>query len=178
VKTTSATSASAGSPDRAQRGLELLRIGIGLVWAVNLMFIFLPSAQYWSTFAAVAQGYGAYTPGGAGFANYVSANSTFFAVLIAVASTYLAFAFLTGFTTRLACVVGFAASVVFLWTQWGQTYSFPGATDVGAHPLYLVIYVAMFVGGAGRLWSVDGWVWRHGRNLRPKVGHWVATPQY
>jgi len=155
--------------------MEVLRIAIGLVWAANLLFIVLPSANYWASFASVAASYGAATPGGPGFANLVASNPTFFAWTIAIITTYLAVAFLLGVTTRLACVVGFVASLLFLWTQWGQTFVFPGGTDVGAHPLYLVIYVALFVGGAGRFWSVDGWVWRTGRAWFGSAVRWIAA---
>lgn len=34
------------SPDRAWRGLDVLRILIGVVWAANLLFILLPAADY------------------------------------------------------------------------------------------------------------------------------------
>lgn len=162
--------------DRAWRGLDVLRILLGVIWAANLLFILLPAADYWSTFSDVASSYGSTSLGGPGFAEYVAANPTVFAWLIAVATGYLAFAFLFGFTTRLACVVGFLASVVFLLTQWEATFSFPGGTDVGAHPLYLTIYVALFVGGAGRFWSLDAWIWKSGRARLAWLARWIATP--
>lgn len=124
----------------------------------------------------MASSYGPTTLGGPGFANLVAANPTFFSWLIALATAYLAFAFLVGFTTRLACVVGFVASTAFLLTQWTATFRFPGGTDVGAHPLYLAIYVALFVGGAGRFWSLDAWIWRTGRARLQRLATWIATP--
>ncbi len=162
--------------DRAWRGLDVLRILLGVIWAANLLFIVLPAADYWGSFADVAASYGPTSLGGPGFANFVAASPTFFAWLIAVATAYLAFAFLFGFTTRLACAVGFAASVVFLLTQWTTTFAFPGGTDVGAHPLYLAIYVALFVGGAGRFWSLDAWIWRTKRARLVGLAKWIATP--
>ena len=149
---------------------------MGVVWAANLLFILLPAAEYWQTFVAVASSYGPTSLGGPGLADYVAANSVFFSWLIAIATAYLAVAFRLGITTRLACVVGFAASVVFLLTQRTATFTFPGGTDVGAHPLYLVIYVALFVGGAGRYWSLDTWIWRTGRMDLSGLAEWIATP--
>lgn len=149
---------------------------MGAIWAANLLFILLPSADYWGSFSDVAASFGSTTLGGPGFANYVAANPTFFAWFIAIATAYLAFAFLFGFTTRLACVVGFVASVAFLLTQWTATFAFPGGTDVGAHPLYLAIYVALYVGGAGRFWSLDSWIWRTGRSRADWLARWIATP--
>ena len=164
------------SEERAWRGLDVLRILIGAIWAANLLFIALPAAQYWSTFSDVAAGYGPTSLGGPGFANYVSAHPLFFSWFIAIATAYLAIAFLVGFTTRLACAVGFVASLAFFLTQWNTTFAFPGGTDVGAHPLYLAIYVALFVGGAGRFWSVDAWIWRSGHARLAGPARWIATP--
>ncbi len=164
------------SHERAWRGLDVLRILLGVIWAANLLFIIVPSADYWSTFADVASSYGPTTLGGPGLANYVAANPVFFAWLITSATAYLAVAFLLGFTTRLACVVGFVASVVFFLTQWDTTFAFPGGTDVGAHPLYMACYVALFVGGAGRFWAVDAWIWKTGRARAARIARWIATP--
>ncbi|HZY91221.1 MAG TPA: hypothetical protein VFG07_00385 [Thermoplasmata archaeon] len=162
--------------DRAWRGLDVLRILMGIIWAANLLFILLPAAGYWGTFADVAAGYGPSSLIGPGFPDYVAANPVVFSWLIAVATGYLAFAFLVGCTTRLACVVGFVASVAFLVTQWNTTFAFPGGTDVGAHPLYLAVYVALFVGGAGRFWSLDSWIWRSGKARLTWLSKWIATP--
>lgn len=162
--------------DRAGRALDLLRILLGLIWAVNLVFIFLPAADYWGSFSVVARSYGPTSLGGEGLANFVAGHPTFFASLIAAVSVYLALALLLGFTTRLACVVGFMASTAFLVTQWNATFFFPGGTDVGAHPLYLIIYLALFLGGAGRYGSVDAWIWSTGRARWRRISHWIATP--
>lgn len=169
-------SRSGASIDRGARALEVLRIAIGGVWLLNLLFILVPSADYWGSFASVASSFGASTPGGPGFASFVGANALFFAILIAVVTAYLAIAFLFGVTTRLACLVGTAASVVFLWTQFSTTFAFPGGTDVGPHPLYLAVYLALFVGGAGRYWSVDHRVWRLKVPLVTRAGRYVAAP--
>jgi len=160
----------------ADRAVEALRIGMGLIWTLNLLFIILPSADYWSSFSSVATGFGSTTPGGPGFADYVANHPAVFSWTIALATAYLAVAFLFGFTTRLACVVGLAASAIFLWTQYTSTFAFPGGTDVGAHPLYIAMYVALLLGGAGRYWSIDRWVWRVGSLWLKRVGRWVAGP--
>ena len=89
------------STRRTASAVEVLRIGLGVVWAANLTFILFPSSNYWGSFAAVAASYGPTTPGGSGFAQFVSAYPSVFAGLIALVTAYLAVAFLTGFTTRL-----------------------------------------------------------------------------
>lgn len=169
--------ATLSSGARAWRGLDVLRVLLGVIWGVNLLYIVLPAADYWGSFAGVAASYEATTLGGPGFATYVAGHPVFFSWLIAVATAYLAIAFLVGITTRLACAVGAVASLAFLFTQWQTTFSFPGGTDVGAHPLYLAIYVALFVGGAGRFWSVDSWIWKSGRARFARVARWIATPE-
>lgn len=166
----------AGPVSLERRGLDVLRILIGVVWAANLLFIFLPAADYWGTFGNVAAGFGSSSLFGSGFASYVADHALLFSWIIALVTGYLAFAFLFGFTTRLACAVGFAASVAFLITQWETTFAFPGGTDVGPHPLYLLIYFALFVGGAGRYWSLDSWVWRRGRVRFARLARWISTP--
>ena len=172
----SATSDSSSRMIQPSRAIEILRILIGVVWLVNLLFILVPANNYWSTFGSAAQSYGPTSLGGSGFANYVAANPTFFAWLIALATAYLAIALILGVTTRLALLVGSAASIIFLATQFGSTFAFPGGTDVGAHPLYLVIYVTLWIGGAGRSLSVDSLLWKRGWGRKVPAAEYFASP--
>ena len=167
--------------------LEFLRIAVGLVWALNLVFIVAPQNHWFADFSATALSYGPTTIGGPGLAQYVGAHAAVFSWLVAIVTTYLAAAFLLGFTTRLACLVGGVFSSVLLATQVGSTFVFPGGTDVGEHPLYLVIYIALVVGGAGRALSVDRWLSetfarRHAahaaRGLPAPRRAWTAGPSY
>ena len=171
-----AADASPSGPTRSRRAIEVLRILIGVVWLANLLFVVDPANNYWSTFGSAAQSYGPTSLGGTAFANYVAANPTFFAWLIALATAYLAIALILGVTTRLALLVGSAASVVFLVTQFGSTFVFPGGTDVGAHPLYLVIYAALWIGGAGQSLSVDGLLWKRGWGRKVPAAEYFASP--
>lgn len=171
-----ARSKSSASAERAGRAIELLRITLGMIWAVNLVFIFAPAADYWDQFPAVASSFGPTTPGGGGLSDFVASQPLLFAWLVTAVSVYLAVAFIAGLTTRLACVIGSLGSLVLLWTQYGSTFSLPGGTDVGAHPLYLAIYAALYVGGAGRLWSLDGRLWNSTRHRLLGFGRWIATP--
>ncbi len=155
--------------------LDLLRIGMGFIWALNLIFILDPANQYFSTFSSVADSYDTQTLGGPAIPDFVVAHAAVFAWLIAVVSVYLAVALLLGFTTRLASLVGGVASVFFLWTQFLMTFMLPGGTDVGAHPLYLLIYVILFVGGAGKYLSVDRWYWEEG-GRHPQFARFFLTP--
>lgn len=157
--------------------LDLLRVGIGIIWALDLIFILDPANQYFPTFNSVALGYGSQTLGGAGIDNFVAANSVVFAWLIAVGTTYLALAFLFGITTRLACLVGIIMSAFFFWTQFLMTFMIPGGTDVGAHPLYILIYLVLIAGGAGRYFAIDEHLWDTRLARFPALLRFFATPR-
>lgn len=135
--------------------IEFLRIGVGLVWFVNLIFIVDPQNQYFSKFSDTALSFGSTTLGGPGLAQFVAAHATIFSWSIAIVTGYLAFALTLGLTTRLACFIGSFFSAALLVTQVGSTYILPGGTDVGAHPLYILIYAMLVVGGAGSALSLD-----------------------
>jgi|GEM_PF-863614 uncharacterized membrane protein YphA (DoxX/SURF4 family) len=160
----SATQPTEGSPRKPQsiwdspHAMEYLRIGLGVVWIVNLVFILDPANQYWSTFPSVARSFAPTTIGGPGFADYVASHPLFFEWAIAIVTAYLGVALLLGLGTRIACFVGSFFSAVLLATQFGSTFFFPGGTDVGEHPLYILAYAVMIVGGAGTSLSLDVWL--------------------
>lgn len=163
----SATSAPSETPTPSpsagwgnKHAIELLRIGVGVVWTVNLVFILDPDNRYWSTFSQTALSFAPTTLGGPGLAQYVAGHPLFFSWGIALVTAYLALALLLGVTTRIACFVGSFFSALLLATQFGSTFLFPGGTDVGAHPLYILVYGVLVVGGAGSSISVDQWL-RH-----------------
>ncbi|MCI4364592.1 MAG: hypothetical protein L3K10_00790 [Thermoplasmata archaeon] len=138
--------------------IDLLRIGTGLVWLVNLAFIVDPANQYWSSFSRTALSFAPSTLGGPGLAQYAAAHALLFSWSIALLTGYLAIALLFGVTTRLACFVGSFFSAILLATQFGTTFLFPGGTDVGAHPLYILVYAILVLGGAGESLSLDQWI--------------------
>jgi hypothetical protein len=149
-------------PD-ATRALGVLRIGFGIIWALNLLYILNPENQFFPSFAATAASYGASSIGGSALAAFVAQNPLPFATAIAGVTAYLAIAFVLGATTRVACVVGFGFNTVLLLTQFGTIWIAPGGTDIGPQPLYLLVYSALFVGRAGGLFGLDGWWARSSR---------------
>ena len=153
----SSPEASAGprAGARPELAIELLRIAVGLVWAVNLVFVVDPANHYFGHFASTARSFAPTTLGGPALADFVAAHALLFSWLIALLTTYLAVALITGLTTRWACLLGGIFSAVLLGTQVGSTFVFPGGTDVGEHPLYLALYVGLVVGGAGQAYSLD-----------------------
>lgn len=174
-----------GSSPRVALAIEILRIGVGIVWAMNLVFVVAPANDYFGNFGAMARSFAPSTLGGPALANFVADHATVFSWMIALLTGYLAVAFLLGLTTRWACLLGGVFSAVLLGTQFGSTFIFPGGTDVGEHPLYLVIYFCLVYGGAGRSLSADQWIgaalgrWRAARASRPArfPGRpWVTGP--
>ena len=110
-------------------------------------------------------------------ADFVAAHSVFFAWLLAGVTAYLSVALLLGFSTRLACLVGALASVAFLLTQFYATFNLNGmVTDVGPHPLYLLIYLILFTAGAGQYFAFDRWMWASGSARFPRLSRWIASP--
>ena len=157
--------------------IDLLRVGMGLIWALNLIFVLDPDNRFFPTFQDTALSFAPTTLGGPAVASFVAANSLAFAWTFAVLTVYLAVAFLAGVTTRLACLVGAVASVGLLVTQFSSTFNAPGGTDVGPHPLYLLVYLILFVGPAGRYLALDHWVWATGRARFPRLSVWLAAPR-
>jgi hypothetical protein len=161
------------SPER--RGLLALRIGLGLVWAANFVFIAAPANQFFPTFAQSAGAFAPTTLGGLPLATWVSTQPVLFSGLIAALTGYLAVAFLTGFTMRLAVVLGAGFNLLLLLTQFGSTFFFPGGTDVGPQPLYLVLYAGLALGDASRSYSIDAWMARHLSGFPSNAFRWIGT---
>jgi uncharacterized membrane protein YphA (DoxX/SURF4 family) len=157
--------------------IDLLRVGVGLIWVLNTIFIVDPANQFFPTFRDTALSFAPTSFGGPGIADFVAAHASVFAWVTAVLTVYLALAFVMGVTTRLACVVGGTVSIAFLLTQFLSTFLIPGGTDVGPHPLYLLIYLVLFTGAAGKYLAVDHRIWRTGHAKFPRLSRWLAAPR-
>ncbi len=159
-------------------GVEVLRVGLGVVWAFNLIFVVDPANRWFdpASFSGLAASFGASSVGGPGLAEYVASNPVLFAWAIALLTAYLAVAFLLGLTTRLACLLGAVTAALLLWTQWGMIWTIPGGTDVGPQPLYLIIYLVLFLGQAGKSFSLDARVSRISHQRLPRATRWLTAP--
>lgn len=149
---------------RERSALLALRVGLGLVWTLNLVFIVDPGNRYFSTFSDTAAAFGPTSLGGPGLAGFVAGHPLVFAVGIAVVTAYLAVSFLLGCTTRAACLVGIGFNGLLLVTQFGQIAVIPGGTDIGPQPLYLLGYGVLLLAGPSPTWAVDG-----------RLPHWWAA---
>lgn len=154
------------------RMIDVLRIGLGLVWVANFFFIVYPPNKYFANFSNVAGSFAPVSFGGPGFIDYVAAHPLFFSWAVALTTGYLAVAFTLGLTTRIACFVGAFFSAILFAIQVGSIFVYPGATDVGEHPLYILISAVLLVGGAGQTLALDAWIpeaWARWRAARANV---------
>jgi len=160
------------------RMIEVLRIGLGLVWFANFFFILYPANNYWGEFPSVARSFAPVSFGGPGFPDYAATHPLFFSWLVALITGYLAIAFTFGLTTRAACFVASFFSAGLFAIQIGSIFVFPGGTDVGEHPLFILISGVLLVGGAGTSLSLDEWsqrAWSRYRSAHPRAER-PATP--
>lgn len=139
------------------RGVVLLRIGLGTIWSINLLYILNPANQFFSTFTATALSFAPQTLGGPGLADAAAAYPALGSGLVAAVTIYLAVGLLLGVTTRPVCIVGIVFNAGLLVTQFGQLWTVPGGTDVGPMPLYLLVYLTLLVAHAERFTSLDAW---------------------
>jgi hypothetical protein len=157
-------SPSGSGPARATRGwghgrmIDVLRIGLGLVWFANFWFIIYPPNDFFGEFSTITRSFAPVSLGGPGFIDYVAAHPLFFSWGVAIVTGYLAFAFTFGLTTRIACFVGAFFSAILFAIQIGTIFVYPGGTDVGEHPVFILIEAVLLVGGAGQSLSLDEWI--------------------
>jgi hypothetical protein len=150
---------SSGTAGRTKsRMIELLRIGLGFVWVANFWFIIYPPNDYFGNFPTVARSLAPVSFGGPGFLDYVAAHPLFFSWAVALATGYLAVAFTLGITTRIACFFASFFSAVLFAIQIGSIFVYPGGTDVGEHPVFILVSGVLLVGGAGQSLSLDAWI--------------------
>lgn len=165
---------TAPGPEGSRHGrmIEVLRIGLGIVWLANFFFIVYPPNNFFGEFSSIARTFAPVSFGGPGFPDYVAAHPLFFSWVVALTTGYLAIAFTFGLTTRLACFVASFFSAVLFAIQIGSIFVVPGGTDVGEHPLFILISAVLLVGGAGASLSLDEWIrtaWARYRAARPTV---------
>lgn len=150
----------------ASTGLFALRLGIGLVWAMNCVYIFDPANDFFSGFSAEAASFAPVALGGGALPRFAAAHPAVFSILIAATTLYLAVAFLLGGTTRWACGIGIGFALALLVSQFGLTFVVPGGTDVGPMPIYVAVYAALLLGRAERVFSLDAWWGAHRQSAR------------
>ena len=141
------------------RSFSLLRIAFGAVWAIDAYFKWQPAFinNLTSYFVEGAQGQPALVQAWVDlWIRGVSVDPHFFAILVALAETAIAVVLLFGFLTKIALAGGVLMALV-IWTTaegFGGPYM-PGSTDIGAAIIYLIVFIALWLGKSWRHYSID-----------------------
>jgi nitrite reductase (NO-forming) len=144
---------------RRVMGLTMLRIGFGVIWAVDASLKWQPAFQ--ANFQQILSGVAKGQPG---FLNWwfglwqfvVSGRAPLFGIMTASTETYLALALLTGFARKFTYTVGILYGL-FVWSVaegFGGPYMPGTTTDVGAAIIYSLLFGALLLVDAGRF-SID-----------------------
>jgi uncharacterized membrane protein YphA (DoxX/SURF4 family) len=163
------------------RAKDGLRIGFGLVWAIDAAFKWQPGFRQGFMGMVMEEGKG--QPGWMHgwfhfWVNLQHPHAQFFAYLGAITETVIALALIFGFARMSIYVIG----ALFSLTIWGTAEGFGGpygatSTDIGAAVMYTVVFLALlalnYEAGVSRF-SVDYLIekrvsWWH---RVAEVGHW------
>ncbi len=159
---------------RRMKGFAVLRIILGVIWAINAWLKWQPDfIQNFTGYlddAAKDQ-----PPAVVSWINFwqgiVQVNPTAFAIMVALLETALAICLILGLFSN-ASYVGGAMLSLIIWSVaegFGGPYG-PGSTDIGAAIIYVPAFIALFLASAGLTWGLDGW-------LTPRLGKlgWLAS---
>jgi len=149
---TSIHPARPGSPPAdpaAVRRYCWVRVGFGLIWALDATLKWLPGFRhtYPSMITDAAQGQPGWLSGWFSFWDQGIVHApTLFAVLIALAETAIAASLILGIAQR----VGYSGGIVFALLIWGIGEGFggpytSGATDIGAAIMYAVLFAGLWL---------------------------------
>lgn len=144
------------------RSFAVLRIVFGAVWLIDASFKW--NSAFINNFTDYitqgAQGQPALVQAWIQYwVKGVSVDPHFFAILVAVAETALAVSLLFGLLTEIGIVGGIALSLV-IWSTaegFGGPYV-AGSTDIGAAVIYIIVFVALWLGRCWRYYSIDPYI--------------------
>lgn len=155
-----------------------VRIGFGLVWAIDASFKWLPGFVHGQTVTQeLGAGSSVHTPvihQWIQLWHSIAASSPgAFAVGTAVIETLIALGLVLGAFSNLV-FVGSALYSLGIWSSaeaFGLPWNTPGITDVGPSVAYIFASLALMHAYAGSTWSLDS-------RLRPRLGRlaWLAGP--
>ncbi len=152
---------------------SVLRIVFGLVWAVDATLKWSPVFinNFVNYLTEGAQGQPAAIQAWINFwVHTVSVDPYFFAILVAIAETAIAIGLIFGFFTRIAMLGGIALSLVIWSTAEGLGGPYvSGSTDVGTAIIYVLVFVALWIGSSWRYYSIDNLI---RKRLPMLIGKW------
>lgn len=146
------------------QSFAVLRIVFGFVWIIDAAFKWNPVFinNFTDYLTEGAQNQPALVQAWVNFwVKGVSVDPHFFAIVVAVAETALAISLLFGLFTELGIVGGIALTFV-IWSTaegFGGPY-IAGSTDIGAAIIYIIVFVALWLGRCWRYYSLDPYIRR------------------
>ncbi len=141
------------------RSFAALRIVFGFVWLIDAYFKWQPAFldNFTSYLTMGAQDQPALVQAWINlWIHGVSVNPHFFGIIVAVAETAIAVGLLFGLFTKIAMAGGIAMTLV-IWSTaegFGGPYQ-PGSTDIGAAIIYVIVFLALWLGKSWREFSLD-----------------------
>lgn len=141
------------------KSFAILRIAFGFVWLIDAAFKWQPAFlnNFTSYLVLGAQGQGPLVEGWIHlWIQTVSVNPHVFGVIVAFAETAIALGLIFGAFSRLTMVGGMLMAFV-IWSTaegFGGPYV-AGSTDIGAAIIYLMVFIALWLGKSWRYYSVD-----------------------
>src|SRR6266699_814480 len=144
------------------KGMGILRIVFGLVWAIDAWFKWQPDFihNFKSYLTGSLDGQPVAVQAWINFwIRVVNVNPHFFAYLVAIGETAVAIGLIFGLFSNLTNIGGVLLSVVIWATAegFGGPYA-PGSTDIGAAIIYVLVFAGLFLANAGLYYGVDRWL--------------------
>lgn len=141
------------------KGIGVLRIVFGIVWAIDAWFKWQPDFihNFESYLKGTLDGQSVAVQAWINFwIRVVNVNPHVFAYLVALGETAVAIGLLFGLLSNLTNVVGILLSVVIWATAegFGGPYT-PGSTDIGAAIIYVLVFVGLFLSASGLYYGLD-----------------------
>lgn len=157
-----------------ETAIGLVRIAFGVIWAIDAAFKWQPAflGHFVSFLTGAQDGQPAIVAAWLqGWIDVVSISPTFFAVLVALAETFLALSMIFGAFTNLGYAVGIALTLA-IWTTaegFGGPYV-SGSTDIGTAIIYALVFAALYLLRSGNYLGMD-------RQLSARLGDkgWLAS---
>ncbi len=144
------------------KGIGLLRITFGVVWAIDAWFKWQPDFinDFAGYLTGAQQDQPAWIQSWIGFwINVVNVDPHVFAHLVAIGESAIAVALLVGVFTNLASGIGIVLSIV-IWTTaegFGGPYQ-AGSADIGSAVIYVLVFVGLVLSQSGLYLGLDRWL--------------------
>lgn len=156
-------------PSWRARGIGILRIAFGVVWAIDAWFKWQPKFinGFTDYLSGAKDGQPRLVKDWIDFwVKIVKVDPHVFAHLVAIGETAVAIGLILGVFSNLSYIVGgFLAAVIWTTAEgFGGPYK-AGSTDIGAAIIYVIVFAGLFLACAGRYLGLD-------ERLGRKLGRW------